>query len=62
MKTLIHVLSHNHPMFEYETFYELFANLGVPNNLTIHWFDNDSEILVKFQKLAQMLDRKGNNF
>ncbi len=47
-------------MLEYETFYELFVNLGVPNNPTIHWFDNASGILVKYHKLAQILETKGN--
>ncbi len=36
MKILFHVFTHGHPMLEYETMYELFANLGVPNNPTMH--------------------------
>jgi hypothetical protein len=37
METWFHVFTHGRPMLEYETLYELFASLGVPNNPTMHW-------------------------
>jgi hypothetical protein len=40
MKCIFHVLFHGHPMLEYESFYELFKSLNVPNNPSMHWFDN----------------------
>jgi hypothetical protein len=36
VNTLFHVLTHGCAMLEYETMYELFASLGVPNNPTMH--------------------------
>jgi hypothetical protein len=36
MKTLFHVFAHGCLMFNYEFLYELFANLEVPNNPTMH--------------------------
>lgn len=36
MKILFHVFTHGRPMLEYETMYELFASLDVPNNPTMH--------------------------
>ncbi len=36
MKTLFHVFAHGCPMFNYESFYELFASLRIPNNPTMH--------------------------
>lgn len=36
MKTFFHILVHGHPMFVYESLYELFASLGVLNNPTMH--------------------------
>jgi len=36
MKTSFHVFAHGCPMFNYESLYELFANLGIPNNPTMH--------------------------
>jgi len=35
MMSMFHVLSHNHLMLEYE----LFERLGLPNALSMHWFD-----------------------
>jgi hypothetical protein len=36
-KPLFHILSRDYPMLEYETTYDLFINLKVPNNLNMHW-------------------------
>jgi hypothetical protein len=38
-KSLFHIFMHGCPMLGYETIYELFVNLKVFNNLTIHWLD-----------------------
>ncbi len=35
-------------MLEYETMYDLFASLKVPNNPNMHWFDFPSWTLVEF--------------
>ncbi len=47
-KSLFHILSHGHPLLEYETMYDLFSNFKVPNNLNMHWSDFASWTLVKF--------------
>jgi hypothetical protein len=36
MKTLFHILAHDHPMLEYEI---MFANLVVPNTPSMHWLN-----------------------
>jgi hypothetical protein len=35
-------------MLKYETMYELFANLKVPNNPNMHWSNSSSSTLVEF--------------
>ncbi len=47
-KSLFHILSHDHPVLEYETIYDLFVSLKVPNNLSMHWFNSTGYTLVKF--------------
>jgi hypothetical protein len=48
LKTLFHIFAHGRPMLEYESLYELFVNLQVFNNPTMHWYDGVSWILVEF--------------
>jgi hypothetical protein len=45
-KSLFHIFMHGCPMLGYETIYALFVNLKVFNNLTIHWLDFASWILL----------------
>jgi len=40
MKSLFHILFHSRLMLEYESLYEFFKSLNVPNNPSMHWFDN----------------------
>jgi hypothetical protein len=44
-------LSHGCPMLEFESIYELFRSLNVPNNLSMHWFDNASWTLAEFMHM-----------
>ncbi len=44
IKTLFHVLSHGHPMFEYESLYKMFVSLGVSKSPTMYWFNSVSWI------------------
>jgi hypothetical protein len=44
IKTLFHVLSHGHPMLEYESLYEMFVSLGISKSPTMYWFNNVSWI------------------
>jgi hypothetical protein len=39
MKSLFHIFSHNHPMLEYESLYELFKCLNVPKNPSMQSID-----------------------
>jgi hypothetical protein len=48
MKTLFHVFAHGCPMFNYESLYELFASLGVPNNPNMHRSNFASWVFVEF--------------
>jgi hypothetical protein len=48
MKFILHVLSRGCPMLEYESLYELFRSLIVPNNLSMHGYDTISWVLVEF--------------
>jgi hypothetical protein len=48
MKPIFHVLFHGCQMLKYEYLCELFKSLNVPNNPSMHWFDNDGWTLVKF--------------
>jgi hypothetical protein len=48
MKTLFHILVHGHPMFDYESLYELFASLRVLNNPTMHLSNSIGWVFVKF--------------
>jgi hypothetical protein len=36
IKCIFHVLSHGRPMLKFESFYELFKSLNVPNNPSMH--------------------------
>jgi hypothetical protein len=40
MKSIFHVLCHGRLMLEYESLYDLFKKINVPNNSSIHWFNN----------------------
>jgi hypothetical protein len=35
-------------MLEYESLYELFKSLGIPNNPSMHWFDDVIWVLVEY--------------
>ncbi len=48
MKPLFHILAHGCPMLEYESLYELFVNLQVPNNPTMHQSNGIGWIFVEF--------------
>jgi hypothetical protein len=48
MKSIMHVLSHGRPMLEYESLYELFWSLMVPNNLNMHFYDTIGWVFVEF--------------
>jgi hypothetical protein len=47
-KSLLHILSHGYPMLEYEAMYDLFANLKVPNNPSMHGSNSTGSTFVKF--------------
>ncbi len=40
MKSIFHVLFHGRSMLEYESLYDLFKSLNVPNNSSIYWSNN----------------------
>jgi hypothetical protein len=48
MKFILHVLYHGHLMLKYESLYELFRSLAVPNNPSMHWYDIVGWVLAKF--------------
>jgi hypothetical protein len=51
MKSLFHILSHSHPKLEYESLYELFKCLNVPNNPSMHWSDTSGWAFAKFMHI-----------
>ncbi len=38
-------------MLEYESLYELFKSLNVPNNLSMHWSNTSGSTLAKFMHI-----------
>jgi len=48
MKSIFHILLHGCLMLKYESLYELFKSINVPNNPSMHWSDNDGWTLAKF--------------
>jgi hypothetical protein len=51
IKSLFHILFHNHPMLEYEYLYELFKSLNVPNNPSMHWSNITGWAFVEFMHI-----------
>jgi hypothetical protein len=48
LKSMFHILSHGCLMLEYETMYDLFASLKVPNNPCMHWSNSIGTTFVEF--------------
>jgi hypothetical protein len=51
MKFLFYILSHNHPMLEFESLYELFNCLNVPKNPSMHWSNISGWAFAKFMHI-----------